>query len=51
MAVPGLSVASFVRAVLEAQRGEKVPVRQFREEYQFFQCRQPSSYRAVVKRY
>jgi predicted amidohydrolase len=26
-------------------------VRQFREEYQFFQCRQPQSYRSVVKRY
>ncbi len=32
VAVPGLSVASFLRAVLEAQRGEKVPVRQFRED-------------------
>ena len=26
-------------------------VRRFREEYQFFQLRQPQSYRAVVKRY
>jgi len=26
-------------------------VRQYREEYQLFQCRQPQSYRAVVKRY
>jgi predicted amidohydrolase len=26
-------------------------VRQYREEFQLFQCRQPSSYRAVVKRY
>lgn len=26
-------------------------VRQFREDLQIFQCRQPSSYRAVVKRY
>jgi predicted amidohydrolase len=26
-------------------------VRQVREEYQFFQCRQPATYRAVVKKY
>ncbi len=26
-------------------------VRAYREEYQFFQCRQPSTYRAVVKKY
>jgi len=32
VAVPGLSVGSFLRAVLEAQRQEKVDVRQFREE-------------------
>jgi len=32
VAVPGLSVGSFLRAVLEAQHGEKVKVRPFREE-------------------
>jgi predicted amidohydrolase len=26
-------------------------VRQYREEYQFFQCRQPQTYRAVVRKY
>jgi predicted amidohydrolase len=26
-------------------------VRRYREEYQFFQCRQPQTYRAVVKKY
>jgi len=26
-------------------------VRAYREEFQLFQCRQPASYRAVVKKY
>jgi len=26
-------------------------IRSFREEYQLFQCRQPQTYRAVVKKY
>jgi Fe-S cluster assembly ATP-binding protein len=34
VAVPGVSVASFLRASLAARRGEEVPVRQFRQEMQ-----------------
>jgi len=32
VAIPGVSVASFLRAAVNARRGEKVPVRQFRAE-------------------
>ncbi|MBW2455970.1 MAG: Fe-S cluster assembly ATPase SufC [Deltaproteobacteria bacterium] len=32
VAIPGVSVASFLRAAVNARRGEKVPVRQFRSE-------------------
>jgi Fe-S cluster assembly ATP-binding protein len=32
VAIPGVSVASFLRAAVNARRGEKVPVRQFRNE-------------------
>ncbi|MFZ5918961.1 MAG: carbon-nitrogen hydrolase family protein [Chloroflexota bacterium] len=39
-------VAGYVAARVDLDE-----VRQVREEYQFFQCRQPTSYRAVVKKY
>ena len=32
MAVPGVSVANFLRAALSARRSEDVPVREFRKE-------------------
>ena len=34
VAVPGVSVASFLRAALTARRGAEIPVRQFRQEMQ-----------------
>ncbi len=32
VAVPGVSVASFLRAILSARRGQDIPVREFRKE-------------------
>ncbi len=34
VAVPGVSVANFLRAALKARRGEEIPVRAFRQEMQ-----------------
>ena len=40
VAVPGVSVANFLRAALSARRGEAVPIKEFRRELFARQCRQ-----------